>query len=458
MSIAVPPRSTPTAPTASTGQPAQLEGLRRGSQGPDVMELQRSLNAKGASLDVDGKFGPLTEAALKSFQTKAGSTGSGRVDAATVSALKAATTTPTPSTTTTPPAKAAPEAQAGARARGVAGEERLRAQMGPVPTSTKAAATAAAEPTTTTAEPTAALSPEQVKTGLANVEIGKAHAAEEKTVLAQVKGALEREVAELETPSATPATVADQAVLAGRRGQLDAVTKAGGIVEMKLKGFDAAATAIKDGLLTETEGKALTSIDSAVKTSEAAVTQQMTAASSLVDRGLKAGGRGSPTLGLKKPEAPVTAPGTAGSTPGSTAISSGDVAIGQQRLATAVGGAKQELTAIGTAKGSVEAEVKSLQGLPNRTPADDAVLAGRQAQLQVLGDASKHVEVRIAGMEAASRAIGDGVLTDSEAKALATVDSSVKAAEQALAAQASVVSDMIRRGLAAGGRGSTDLL
>lgn len=225
---------------------------------------------------------------------------------------------------------------------------------------------------------------------------------------------------------------------------------------MKLKGFDAAATAIKDGLLTETEGKALTSIDTAVKTSEAAITQQMTASSSLVDRGLKAGGRGSPTLGLKKPEAPA-APATPAA-PGSTAISSADVAAGQQRLTAAVGGAKQELTAIGTARASVEAEVKTLQGLANRTPADDAVLAGRQAQLQVLGDASKHVEVRIAGMEAASRAIGDGVLTDSEAKALATVDSSVKAAEQALAAQASVVSDMIRRGLAAGGRGSSELL
>lgn len=222
MSIAVPPRSTPTAPTASTGQPAQLEGLRRGSQGPDVMELQRSLNAKGANLDVDGKFGPLTEAALKGFQAKSGSTGTGRVDAATVSALKSATTTtPTPSTaTTTAPSKAAPEAQAGARARGVAGEERLRAQMGPVPTSTKAAATAAAETATTTAtttaEPTAALSPEQVKTGLANVEIGKAHAAEEKTVLDQVKGALEREVAELETPSATPATVSPKPAASSR--------------------------------------------------------------------------------------------------------------------------------------------------------------------------------------------------------------------------------------------------
>jgi peptidoglycan hydrolase-like protein with peptidoglycan-binding domain len=449
MSIAVPPRSTPTTPTCSTAQPAQLEGLRRGSQGPDVMELQRSLNAKGANLDVDGKFGPLTEAALKGFQAKNGCTGNGRVDAGTVGALKSA---PTPSTTapaTTAPAKAAPDAQAGARARGVAGEDRLRAQMGPVPTTTKATAAT----TTTTAEPTAALSPEQVKTGLANVEIGKAHAAEEKTVLDQVKGALEREVAELETPSQAPATAADQAVLAGRRGQLDAVTKAGDVVEMKLKGYDEAASAIKDGLLTETEGKALTSIDTAVKTSEAAITQQMTAASSLVDRGLKAGGRGSPTLGLKKPEAPATA-----AAPGSTAISSQNVAVGQQRLATAVGGAKQELTAIGNARATVEAEVKTLQGLPNRTPADDAVLAGRQAQLKVLGDATKHVEVRIAGMEAASRAIGDGVLTDTEAKALATVDSTVKAAEQALAAQASVVSEMIRRGLAAGGRGSNELL
>ena len=59
-------------PTSSTSTTPSLEGLQRGSRGPDVMELQKQLNARGAKLEVDGKFGPLTEAALKQFQASAG--------------------------------------------------------------------------------------------------------------------------------------------------------------------------------------------------------------------------------------------------------------------------------------------------------------------------------------------------------------------------------------------------
>ncbi|MEZ6188589.1 MAG: peptidoglycan-binding protein [Planctomycetota bacterium] len=61
--------------------------LSRGASGPEVERLQRQLNAKGASLTVDGRFGPRTEAALIAFQTGAGLPGSGRLDAATEAAL-----------------------------------------------------------------------------------------------------------------------------------------------------------------------------------------------------------------------------------------------------------------------------------------------------------------------------------------------------------------------------------
>lgn len=48
--------------------------MNRGMGGPEVMDLQRRLNAQGANppLAVDGKFGPKTEAALKAFQSANG--------------------------------------------------------------------------------------------------------------------------------------------------------------------------------------------------------------------------------------------------------------------------------------------------------------------------------------------------------------------------------------------------
>lgn len=77
-----PARPLPTkgANAYATQAPA-LEGIRggsgvmqRGMSGQSVMDVQRMLNAAGASppLALDGKFGPKTEAALKEFQSKNG--------------------------------------------------------------------------------------------------------------------------------------------------------------------------------------------------------------------------------------------------------------------------------------------------------------------------------------------------------------------------------------------------
>jgi peptidoglycan hydrolase-like protein with peptidoglycan-binding domain len=423
------------------------------------MALQQQLNARGANLDVDGKFGPLTEAALKQFQHQSGCASSGRVDAGTVAALS---TTPAPASTTTPTAtptattpKASAEAQGGARAKSAAGEAAVAAQLAaalPQKPATPAAPTPAA--TTSPTEPSVALAPEQVQTALGNIELGKKQAAQEKEILGQVRGALEREVTELKTkkPDGTTPTIADQAVLTGRESQLDAVKKAEGIVDMKLEGYDAAGRAVSDGVLTETEAKALTTVDEAVRTSETAVTTQMSAANALVDRGLRAGGRGSPALGLRKPETPTT-PSPTTPTPAGTAIPASDVAIGQANIKTAIAGAQAELTTLGAMRTDVETEVKALKGLSGRTVADDAMLQGRQAQLQVLDGAKQNIELRIAGLQAADRAISDGVLTDDEAKNLAQADAGIKGGEQALAAQAAMATELIRAGLAAGGRG-----
>lgn len=64
--------------------------IKQGATGKSVTEIQTLLNKAGArpKLDEDGIFGPLTEAALKTFQKKAKVTASGKVDSKTMSCLK----------------------------------------------------------------------------------------------------------------------------------------------------------------------------------------------------------------------------------------------------------------------------------------------------------------------------------------------------------------------------------
>lgn len=60
------------APTAQAQQ-APLSGtFRQGMKGDEVKQLQEALNAKGARLDVDGKFGKDTAAAVRQFQEQQG--------------------------------------------------------------------------------------------------------------------------------------------------------------------------------------------------------------------------------------------------------------------------------------------------------------------------------------------------------------------------------------------------
>lgn len=63
--------------------------LSRGQGGPSVEELQRQMNAAGAQppLDVDGKLGPKTEAAVRRFQAQNGLTPDGSAGAQTLSTL-----------------------------------------------------------------------------------------------------------------------------------------------------------------------------------------------------------------------------------------------------------------------------------------------------------------------------------------------------------------------------------
>ena len=47
----------------------ELSVLRKGNKGEEVKTLQRLLNAFGGGLEVDGSFGPLTDTALRNYQT-----------------------------------------------------------------------------------------------------------------------------------------------------------------------------------------------------------------------------------------------------------------------------------------------------------------------------------------------------------------------------------------------------
>ncbi len=71
-------------PSASPTPPGDL---RQGSRGPLVERLQRALVARGAQLDPDGKFGPLTGTALRDFQRAESLPVTGVADARTRRAL-----------------------------------------------------------------------------------------------------------------------------------------------------------------------------------------------------------------------------------------------------------------------------------------------------------------------------------------------------------------------------------
>lgn len=64
------PGSNETAPAGGGSESIEdhLPLLRRGAAGANVRKLQRLLAAKGAKLDVDGIYGPKTEAAVRAFQ------------------------------------------------------------------------------------------------------------------------------------------------------------------------------------------------------------------------------------------------------------------------------------------------------------------------------------------------------------------------------------------------------
>lgn len=75
----------PPAPPAPPPAPPMPPGLTPQQQ--HVAQLQTALNANGAHLDVDGRMGAKTRAALKTFQAQHKLKVTGQPDSATIKAL-----------------------------------------------------------------------------------------------------------------------------------------------------------------------------------------------------------------------------------------------------------------------------------------------------------------------------------------------------------------------------------
>lgn len=75
--VVVPPKPTPV----------NVVVAKRGDDSPYVADLQNMLNKKGATLVADGKYGPMTEQAVKDFQTKNKLKVTGSIDTDTLNKL-----------------------------------------------------------------------------------------------------------------------------------------------------------------------------------------------------------------------------------------------------------------------------------------------------------------------------------------------------------------------------------
>jgi hypothetical protein len=85
----------------TAAETAQTPLLRRGSRGKAVSHLQTMLTAAGNPLEIDGIFGPATEAAVRDFQRRRGLAEDGIAGPATMAALPRSHTLDAPGVTRT---------------------------------------------------------------------------------------------------------------------------------------------------------------------------------------------------------------------------------------------------------------------------------------------------------------------------------------------------------------------
>jgi peptidoglycan hydrolase-like protein with peptidoglycan-binding domain len=450
---------------------SSLEGLQRGSRGPDVMDLQRQLNARGEQLAVDGVFGPKTEAALKRLQANCGAETSGRVDRATAEALlgPASPDAAASPAVTTPTARASTEVQQGARARTVGAEATTRAALEQrVPT---------APSTTGPARASETLSPEELRTARADISESRKLVSEGHSLMQASRSFLEREIDGLEQ---RPHLSADErTVLEGRKAQLEVVTQAEGLLRQRGDALDARERALKDGVLTPAERDAHAATTGDLARRQASLDDEGRIAASTVSRGLK--GRTPAVVGddtrtaapqvapmatsrpapgphptTRGPDAvtPRAAPATSASA-GGIALSRASVQATNARITASMDAVLTRRELYASIRADLQAEAEALRRLPNRSLADQAVLQGREAQIQTADEALKHLDTIFGSLTAHKRAIADGVLTNDEERNLRIAEGALSQADVVLMARWNAATSVVQRGLEFGGRGTT---
>ncbi|MDP2341827.1 MAG: peptidoglycan-binding domain-containing protein [Deltaproteobacteria bacterium] len=375
--------STPKNSASAPG----LEGLQNGSRGPDVIALQKKLNERGAQLECDGKFGPLTEAALQKFQADSGCGGNGRVDAGTVTALQtpatpAATTTPAATPAATTPTKEAPAPQVteGARRKLLGGEELVRARLDGV------------NAAQAKGEKFEVLSEDNLKQVSAQLETVEGALGQQKTAVATKRQELEGQVKLLEQNPKR--TVPEEALLMGKKGQVDVLAKAEQHLEAQKAVVGAAADAISDGVATETEANAINNAQGALNQGAQALAALDNQASTLVARAEEAGAR--------VPGQTTTDPTTT-TTPAAPSPSLDDV--------------KKETAGLRTRMNQQRAELSILKSAPPKDPlakpAFDADVGLKEHELSL-------TQRRIADLGKAETGLAKGPLSAEDSAALST--------------------------------------
>jgi peptidoglycan hydrolase-like protein with peptidoglycan-binding domain len=393
-----------TSTTKNASSSPSLEGLQNGSRGPDVIALQKKLNERGAQLECDGKFGPLTEAALQKFQTESGCGGGGKVDAGTVTALQtppAATPTkeaPAPAATpaanpaTTPPTATketpAPAATEGARRKLLGGEDLVRARLEGV-----TAAQAKGEKFET-------LSEENVKAVTQQLETVEGALGQQKTVVAQKRQELEGQVKLLEQNPKR--TVPEEALLQGKKAQVDVLAKAEQHLEDQKAVVGAACTAIGDGVATETEANAINTAQGALNQGAQVLAAMDQQASGLVAQAEQAGAR------VPGQTTTATTPGTA-ETPTTTTPPA--------TPSPSLDDVKKETGSLRTKLNQQRAELSILKSAP---PKDAGAKAAFDADVGLKEQECSLTQKRIADLGKAEQGLAKGPLSAEDSAALAT--------------------------------------
>lgn len=98
---------------------------------------------------------------------------------------------------------------------------------------------------------------------------------------------------------------------------------------------------------------------------------------------------------------------------------------------------------VGQMRAQIEGEVKALEAMKGRTPADDALLEGKRAQASVLGDLERQLDLKKEGFDAAFAAVSDGVVTDAESQGIQQWSEIVQQKDQLLQQMANNADRMV---------------